>query len=214
MLSLNSLLRKLLNPFATSPKAIVTSASDPILPAISFKASGRPRYGRTCCFGRRRSSPKEMKMEAHRVELFLFDQTMSTLSADESLMDGGGNSTLVDFKPISEKGFSKVSGTKLTWHGEAARSLDEWNHLNSVSQYVPLSPISMWEDTDLDLEDEESYDWFGERPPVVLTTGINSIFLRHVLPGLKAIHSARKTSTPSPPPTPRLVERIYAWFGR
>ncbi|THH33230.1 hypothetical protein EUX98_g999 [Antrodiella citrinella] len=211
MLSLRLLLHKL-NPFATSSRHFAPSASESTI-FTELKPRHQPRYSRACCFGRRLSKPKDdSEMDTHRIDLTLYEETISTLDVDD--FDETGASTLIDIRPLSEKGFAKVSGSKLTWHGETAHSLDEWHHLNSVSPYVPLSPISLWEDTDVDLEDEESYDWFGETPPVILTTGSNSIFLRYVLPGLKVIAGSRHASPAAASPAVGLIQRVCAWFGR
>jgi len=206
MLSLKLLLHQLLNPFTKPSRHITPSVSESTIFTAPLKPRRQqPHYSRTCCFGRRQRKPKDdSEMEAHHIDLTFYDQTISTLSADD-FED--------DIRLLSDKGFSKVIGSKLTWHGETARTLDEWHHLNSVSPYVPLSPISLWEDTDVDLEDEDAYDWFGETPPVILTTGSNSIFLRSVLPGLKSIARAA-APPPPPPPGSGLVQRVFAWFGR
>lgn len=212
MLSFKPLFNNLLNPFSIFLTSNVISASESTIFNLPLKPRRQPRDSQICCFGRRQSHPQGDKM-AHRVELLLYDQTISTLSADD-FEEEMEKSTLVDIRPLSEKGFTKMTGSKLTWHGETARSLDEWHHLNSVSPYVPLSPIALWEDTDIDLEDEDSYDWFGETPPVILTTGSNSIFLRHVLPGLKLISSRATTQSPSILPATGFVQRMFTWFNR
>ncbi|KAH8100808.1 hypothetical protein BXZ70DRAFT_129111 [Cristinia sonorae] len=216
MLSLKLLFYKLFNSITKSSPTMTSSLSDSAIFASS-KPHPRPRSSTlTFCLGRRRGSmsPNETTKDAYRVDLLVYDQTISTVSFDD-FDEETGTGSLVDIQPISEKSFSKVIGSKITWHGDAARTLDQCRLLNSVSPYFPLSSIALWEDTDLDAEDDGAYDWFGELPPVILTTGANSIFLRQVMPGLKMVcRSSIKSASPIPPSSAGFVQRAFAWFGR